>query len=851
MKYNKSSPGYAEFKYSNDPEDSHDFTNLIIKTLLEGQEKKLNDISIKFFYTINKQLHPGESSNYEGYIFFKGLIISGDVKYKNFSVSDVLIPSNAHVVVKILDNLNNTSQTFDLKSINVSEPNTDPAFSIPDTLLPGNFSIEVNIEKFFFSEVGKELFESRINAIRTYYSNDSILMLAKEKLKTIDPQNLDLIPLYNIWINELIEVTDKLEEQYLPNILPLELYDPIEFLSRSHSLRSEVKSLYSKLSKDLEEMEVIYYKKSLELLKQNQIDEAEEYLNKSLHFNTKYFPSHHEMAKLHFSKNNPDDAVIIISMIHESMDISENEHTILSELGENIIQHYLKTAESFILQDKNNEALEAISKAESFCKKIPAIDCPEEISDLKNRAKYGIFKSYLKIATKAMEILSFDFAERYIKKASEYQQNNKEAIESDAEIKNSYSKLIYNCTEKGFEALAIPDFNNAQNYFDHAYRLCNALDGFKCSQRLIDGINSANYGIAMEYDSSEYEENKSSIANELEANKVEDNTKPINEYDQSDHNRLISEGQILLEANHGVDAFEKLNTAKELEQKFNLTSYADLDRLISLSAKPVILSELKKSDFLIWQNRLDEADKIYTKAIDDQKKFKLSDDQDINMSLIRLQKKTEKKKCFNAESDYRNKCLKAMRHIRRGEIDEAGRSLEKADKIKDINTKCFFVDDRSKQLKKEFSTYFNYQKHMDMARAKAREKKYNDSYEQYQKSHQNFTTGQIDTIGLTFPDPIEFTSGYNDPEFSFYVCQQMLDRGDYMKAFFLLKDLRRLNRPSKETKEIQIKLGEEISKTDKKNISDPFMKIEEYTLGDEWYRYFRKAYLSTWKRLDE
>jgi len=846
-KFNQSNSGFKEFKFIKDPDKLDNNTNHIIRTLADDEKKPIDNVSFSFFYTITTQLEQSDTAESLGYISFKGFVITGNVKYMGFPVSDILIPSHASVVIKINNTSNNTINNIDLENIPLEDPITNPPFSISDSVISDDCKIEVSVRKFHFNNEAIILFDNKISTINTYYMNDSILKNAEIKLKKINPGDLDLIPLYNIWIEELDEINDKLNNQDLANELQLELYDPIRFVYRLNSLTLETDNLHSRLKNDLEQMEIIYYEKAKDLLRKNKQEEAEEYLKRSLQFNTKYFPSHYEMAKLHLRRGNPDKAVNIINMIHMSIDINDAEHKMLSELGDNIIQQYLIVAENFILQNKANEALDALNKAEDFCKKTPGVNCPNDIEDLVSRAKYGIYKSYLQVAEKAMEIVSFDFAERYILKASEYQQNNKE-IDSDAEIKNLYGKLIYQCTEKGFEALSVPDFNNAQNYFDHAWRLCNSLQGFKCSQRLIDGINSANHGIAMEYESIK---NDDYINNETETYipKNTDNTSKASkqELKLNDHSRLIAEGEILAEAQHTIDAFDKFYEAKKLEKKFNLPSSNKLDTLLSLAAKPVILSDLKKSDFLIWKNKIAEASEIYNKAIDDQKKFNLINDSEINTTLIKLQKNIEEKKCFNAEAEYRNTCLKALRQIRRSRIKEAESALEKANNIKENNSACYFTDDNANQIKKKFSTYFEYQKHMDLARAQARDHKYKKALDHYQKAFNNYSIGDLDTIGLSFPNPDEFIIGYDDPEFSFYACGYLMDKSDYENSFLLLKDLRRLNFPAKETKEIQIKLGKILSEVDMRNDSDSIEKIKEYTLGDKWYQYFRRAYLGTWE----
>jgi len=557
--FSKSETGIAEFIFIDDPDRTDQYTNHFISTLADGNKMSVRDISYKFYYTVVSRLLQKTDSVMSGMISFKGFIISGNIKYRGFSLSEELIPSKANAKVKLLNKVNKQTTTFQLDNIPVTSSKTSADFMVSDSSLLDNLNLETTIKYFFYEEGAKTIFDKKIAAINAYYLYDSILSNAEIKIKKIDPAEVDRIPLFNIWIDELNDLITEMTNKDYQDDLKLESYDPISFISRTNKLSEQIKILQSKLKNDLGQMDVIYYERAVDFLKKYNYEEAEVYLDKTLQFNTLYFPAHLMKAKMHLRKGEPGESVEIIKFIDEKIEISQAERNILSELGDDVVKYYLTAAEELIMQDNNNEALDAIVKAEGFCNTIPGIDCPQQIFEIKSKAKYGIFKSYLQIATKAMAIVNYDFAEDYIQKASEYHRNNSEFINSEDEISDLYGKLISRCTDKGYEALALPDFNMAQNYFDRAYRLCNYLNEFSCSQRLIDGINNANHGIALEYDDRTDEENKSSTETGSKPEKIEEDrtAAPPPEYKIKDYNRLIAEGEILFEANYYIDAFHR------------------------------------------------------------------------------------------------------------------------------------------------------------------------------------------------------------------------------------------------------------------------------------------------------
>lgn len=847
--FNESKAGNITFTHHDEPSKKDINTNYIIKTIAAGLDKDIENTSYKFYYTANTKIVRGNNTESYGYINFKGFVFTGDVKFRDFSLTEVLVPSRCDASVKIITKTK-IIKSFDNQGIHVNETNSEACFSIPDSLIHNEIDVEIDVMKFYYDEAGKSVFDEKILAINNYYKSETLLSEAKEKLKKIDLNNIDHIPLYNIWIDEVDEIIDDLEEQNLAEKINLSHYDPIRFVHRLDSLRTKTNEINSKLKNDLSKIESIYYEKAVDFIKQFRFDEAEKYLEKSLSFNTKYFPAHLMTAKMHLRRDETDAAVKITSKIFEEINLDKSEKMMFNELCEEIIQQNLKIAESLLLEDNDNDALEVLNKTKDFCKSIPGADCPSETDELIARAKYGIFKSYLHIAEKAMAIESYTFAESYLEKASEYQAANKESISSDAEITNLYGKLIYQSTEKGFAALAIPDFIAAQNYFDRAYRLCNKLEGFKCSQRLIDGINAANQGIAMEYNPENDTGQKSLSDNIKKTEELQSTTQKLKKevYDQGDYKRLIAEGQILAEEKQTTEAYNKFLEAKELEPGSNITPDPELDNYIQNVVKPALLKKIKKAEFIVWKNELDSAQEIYEEIIYDKKRFKLEEDKDIENALTGLQKDIIEKNCFNIEAEYNNGCLKALREIRRANFQLARIDLQKTKKLKDDNQDCIFRDNCTEKIENRYKSYFVYKKHFDMAKSNAREKNYSEAISNYKKAKEIFIKNQIDTLGISYPAIHDFIAGYHDMDFAIYGAKYCIENGEYENCLSLLKILWLGGISARETKNIQVELAEKLATLDKNKEVSAESKISEYiNIEDNWFKYFRKTYLKVIK----
>ena len=120
-------------------------------------------------------------------------------------------------------------------------------------------------------------------------------------------------------------------------------------------------------------------------------------------------------------------------------------------------------------EEKYNEAIEELSRAEQLCKNTPGLNCSEQLSKSIAQAHYGIYKSYLKVAEKSIEHGRLDIAYVYIKHSLEYQKNHQSEIISNTES-------IYWTRVLCEEYVKLGNLLNKQNKFKEALVKFNKCD---------------------------------------------------------------------------------------------------------------------------------------------------------------------------------------------------------------------------------------------------------------------------------------------------------------------------------------------------------------------------------------
>ncbi|MFH0894793.1 MAG: hypothetical protein V2A54_10195, partial [Bacteroidota bacterium] len=120
----------------------------------------------------------------------------------------------------------------------------------------------------------------------------------------------------------------------------------------------------------------------------------------------------------------------------------------------------------------------------------------------------------------------------------------------------------------------------------------------------------------------------------------------------------------------------------------------------------------------------------------------------------------------------------------------------------------------------------------------------------YLSAETYFKQFTLSRFNIPYVSLFDYTKSCNDNNYILFVINWYSEKKDYDNAFGLLKTLCDRRYPANYTKNIQTSLGTAVALRDhdKMPTTSGKAKVLEYTLGNKWYKYFKKAYVSTWKK---
>ena len=141
---------------------------------------------------------------------------------------------------------------------------------------------------------------------------------------------------------------------------------------------------------------------------------------------------------------------------------------------------YIDKGEAQIRKEDFHQALKEFGKADIFCKSTTVIGCQPSIYIGIENAKLGLYKSYLTIASKAIENEKFELAAKFIYDAKRYLIENENLHINNKETDDIIEKVIDNLIEQGREQYNKKDYENAVATYNKAMDLCKLCKDTHC-----------------------------------------------------------------------------------------------------------------------------------------------------------------------------------------------------------------------------------------------------------------------------------------------------------------------------------------------------------------------------------
>jgi hypothetical protein len=138
---------------------------------------------------------------------------------------------------------------------------------------------------------------------------------------------------------------------------------------------------------------------------------------------------------------------------------------------------------------KFSEALFTINNLEGFVNNVDALKLNSTFNQFKARAAYGIYHSYLDVASKAIKIKNTALAFQYLKKASQLQKKYPQQIITDGLVKKQARRLVTICSANYQAEIQKEDYAAAAEQRDRLYNLIQDFE-LKDAQNIMEQIKA-------------------------------------------------------------------------------------------------------------------------------------------------------------------------------------------------------------------------------------------------------------------------------------------------------------------------------------------------------------------------
>jgi len=851
------------FEYTPVKSEKTEVNNFFIKELAKYNLTSLYKTRFTYHFSINRKVSEIDDHTFEVTAELSSEKCTGDIYYKEFNISDILMPEIAEFTIIVEDNGNYVVKR-EFKDVGLNKDKKFNAvfqFEVLDN--SKNFTFRFEDVKFYSSPSDKKSFFDRISYIDSYYAANSAL---NDIFKQYE--NIDLTPAY---LPETFMNLQEMERLYT-KIAGSSFYEQLSLSDQQgktiadnlQKVKTRIYNHQSRYNKLLNALEYIRLELRLESMAKDYVDEVAEFCHLSQDITYSYHDYYYDLGMVNYNSSYLYSFKSGLNSILLKTKYCNDTDLVLQRLKQEVYKAFLHKSEDLILEEQYHLAKGILINAENFYTssygKTTGLDLNIQIS----KANYGIYNSYLHLIDRAIDIGNYELAENYIEKAKAFQASHSSTIISTHFINRVSEDLVKLYINKGISQNQDEEFEQARYCFEQAHLVCKNLGKFNHDYIIKHGLIEARNGLYLQYINKAQDNLK--LGNDKEAKgflrRAEDlaTTYPSQIADSPDFSVIqseldyqvylknISEGKKYLANGNYNQAYFKLLDALLLEEVSDFEIYDPLVDVFAEAAVPYLVSQCKLGEVKVIKNKLDEARYIYNECLTLQNEYGLDFEQDLQASLVLLNNGIFAKQCEITSFQFQELLSQFNDAVECGDFIMAIDVLDETKKISKANYYCEFDVSIINDLQADYGPAAEYQELASEAQ-KALEsndhKRFSEIYGKMEELSERYEVirKRIEPLPLHYLFSIKKNLAFLESSLNDYESQE-----EFETALRILQVMEAGDVPGKDAKGIQQKLAQKMATADKATAdnSDPKANLEKYTNGSSWYKHFKKAYIKNW-----
>jgi len=713
-------------RYARNPNEDEKISNIFLEKILQKDE--LTRLSYEIEYVESVRLFEEKGKLNISYRL-SGFVFHGDNKVRSIDVSKLLLPSAVSVHIGLYDENSVEQLNYEIDTCCLTNPNDIHEWLIPVSAKDSvkviiSKSVKVVTSKLNYRQSDISRFNDYNQLIDEYYKTDKALSEIIETLNSIKTDNIDMMPLYQIDLFKVQKNIEKIENQKFFTTLDIASNDPIDFKNRFKLVKEQYTKSSTIVNHLMSSIDEVYFNKGYSFFLKNNYEKAAEYYERSIRANPIYVRSHYRLAEVNFIKGDIDRSAEIILNILKNLKIEKDIEANILALAQQIMLEYIDRGESQIRKEDFHQALKEFAKADSFCKNTTVIECQPAIYSGIENAKLGLYKSYLTIASKAIENEKFELAAKFIYDAKRYLNENENLNINHKETDDIVGKVIDNLIEQGRNQYDKKDYEDAVNTYNKAMDLCKLCKDTHCNTVIENEIKNAKTRlyenilvIIREHIKNEDIEHAEYLLNEASTFQKENKVTSSAVYETENlwmmlnkikYRDLIAKGHELLNINN-TEALQYLLKAKAIEKDNIAFPDTLLNSYIRCAGKPSILEMLSEAKVKAWANDIMAANKLEILIRQNISLYLLNNDSAIMYNYNDLINRIKEQECSNRNFEIEKNYISAKNHIDNSDYVSAFDILNNSTEIIKHHGNCVTDTIKTFSLKKEIKDLYTYQ----------------------------------------------------------------------------------------------------------------------------------------------
>jgi hypothetical protein len=847
------------FEYTPHSPSENSITNFFIKEIAKYNLSAVSNTRFTFHYSIRKSIQLIAPNTFTVNTEIFGEKCTGDVYYKGFDISDILIPEKVDFQVIVVNN-GNYVVSEDFMGLTLNDKNKCISTYTFESLKEDNdYSLILENVRFYSNSDDREKFNFRVNQIDNYYASIAAMDLAYKKLNKVIVEPNSLIESL-IVIKETERLYYNVKNDEFIDILKTYDNDPAGYYEKLTGLEKLLIKYNSSFDILLNSYDYIELDDFLKTSASFYVKEVSRYLTISQevsHSNSTYF---YNLGKIDYNLAVLNSYFAGFKRILVKTKYNDELDHIMEAYKGEVFNAYLEMADKFINNEQFHLSKGVLANARSFFKTAYDHTAPLQLNIMVSKANYGIYDSYLQLIDRAIEIENYDLANNYIRKAQFFQGEHSSSIITDDHIYKISEKLASLYINKGNLLIEEGNYKNAIYCFSQAHTICHKISKYNYDYEIKHGLMFSRNRLY--YELVEKAKNELEAANIAEARKCMDDANQLYYAHRSEiamspeafaifsninfyaYHELIDEGKVLLQTGNYNFAYEKFLAAFELEDQSDFEWDDELPWLFSEASTLHLVEKCNIGEVKVRKNQLVEAREIYEECFAKQDEYGLIYQPELQESLTLLNNSIFNKHCEFAIQQFDEVIDTFNKSVDRGDFIAAIEILNNSDKIAYKNYYCEFDKELVVELRRMYSPAAEYQELAKVAQEALDASDHDKFIKVYQKMEELSTNYEvirkhIEPLPLHYLFSVKKNLALLESSVDYYKNKE-----EFETALKLLYVLEENNYTEKETKILQQKLGNRVALAYKLNpgTTDLDETIEKYTEGNEYLKHFKKAY---------